>query len=64
MVAIIPYVISIDKYILVPIGTYGKVEVDFDKIILQDNAKDGMLTGEVKFILYAYFIHYCCINQN
>lgn len=29
-----------------------KVEVDFDKIILQDNAEDGMLTGEVKFILY------------
>lgn len=29
-----------------------KVEVDFDKIILQDNAEDGMLTGEVNFILY------------
>ena len=29
-----------------------KVEVDFDKVILQDNEEDGMLTGEVKFILY------------
>lgn len=29
-----------------------KVEVDFDQIILQDNEEDGMLTGEVKFILY------------
>lgn len=29
-----------------------KVEVDFDKIILQDNAEYGMLTGEVNFILY------------
>ncbi len=28
------------------------VEVDFDKVILQDNEEDGMLTGEVKFILY------------
>lgn len=29
-----------------------KVEIDFDKIILQDNEEDGALTGEVKFILY------------
>ena len=29
-----------------------KVEVDFDKVILQDNEEDGMLTDEVKFILY------------
>lgn len=29
-----------------------KVEVDFDQVILQDDEEDGMLTGEVKFILY------------
>lgn len=29
-----------------------RVEVDFDKVVLQDNEEDGMLTGEVKFILY------------
>ena len=28
------------------------VEVDFDKVILEDNEDDGILTGEVKFILY------------
>lgn len=28
------------------------VEVDFNKIILMDNEKDGTLTAEVKFILY------------
>lgn len=28
------------------------VEVDFDKVNLLDNAEDGILTGEVKFILY------------
>jgi spermidine/putrescine transport system ATP-binding protein len=33
-------------------GQAVKVEVDFDKVILQDNEEDGMLTGEVKFILY------------
>lgn len=33
-------------------GTDVKVDVDFDKIILQDNEEDGTLTGEVKFILY------------
>ena len=32
--------------------TNVKVEVDFDKVILQDNEEDGALTGEVKFILY------------
>lgn len=39
-----------------------KVEVDFDKIILQDNAEDGMLTGEVNFILYKgnhYYLTVC-----
>ena len=29
-----------------------KAEVDFDQVVLLDNAEDGMLTGEVKFILY------------
>lgn len=33
-------------------GAKVNVEVDFDKIILQDNEEDGTLTGEVKFILY------------
>ena len=33
-------------------GTEVSVEVDFNKIILQDNEEDGTLTGEVKFILY------------
>lgn len=28
------------------------VEVDFDKVILEDDEEDGILTGEVKFILY------------
>ena len=28
------------------------VEVDFDKVVLEDNEEDGRLTGEVKFILY------------
>lgn len=28
------------------------VHIDFDKIILQDNEEDGMLSGEVSFILY------------
>lgn len=32
--------------------SHVKVEVDFDKVILQDNEEDGTLTGEVKFILY------------
>ena len=32
--------------------TNVKVEVDFEKVILQDNEEDGTLTGEVKFILY------------
>ena len=34
------------------VGTEVRVEVGFDKIILQDNEEDGTLTGEVKFILY------------
>ncbi len=29
-----------------------QVEVDFDKVILQDDEEDGTLTGEVKLILY------------
>lgn len=33
-------------------GSEVLVEVDFNKIILQDNEEDGALTGEVKFILY------------
>lgn len=33
-------------------GSPVKVEVAFDKVILQDNEEDGALTGEVKFILY------------
>lgn len=32
--------------------TSVKVEVDFKNVILQDNEEDGILTGEVKFILY------------
>ena len=35
----------------VPLGEV-QAEVDFDKIDLQDDAEDGTLTGEVKFILY------------
>lgn len=35
----------------VPLGDV-LVDVDFEKINLLDNAEDGMLTGEVKFILY------------
>lgn len=35
----------------VPLGNV-LVDVDFGKINLLDNAEDGMLTGEVKFILY------------
>ncbi len=33
-------------------GDAVKVEVDFRKVLLEDNEEDGMLTGEVKFILY------------
>lgn len=33
-------------------GEKVRVEVDFGAVILQDNAEDGMLSGEVKFILY------------
>lgn len=33
-------------------GATVKVEVDFDRVILQDNEEDGMLTGDVNFILY------------
>ena len=33
-------------------GATVKVEVDFDRVILLDNEEDGMLTGDVNFILY------------
>ena len=33
-------------------GATVQVQVDFDKVILQDNEEDGMLTGDVNFILY------------
>lgn len=33
-------------------GESVTVEVDFDKVLLEDNEEDGTLTGEVKFILY------------
>jgi spermidine/putrescine transport system ATP-binding protein len=33
-------------------GSTVKVEVDFNRVILQDNEEDGMLTGDVNFILY------------
>lgn len=33
-------------------GESVTVEVDFDKVSLEDNEEDGTLTGEVKFILY------------
>ncbi|MCD8079187.1 MAG: ATP-binding cassette domain-containing protein [Bacteroides sp.] len=36
----------------VPSSTPVTVEVDFDRVILLDNEEDGILTGEVKFILY------------
>ncbi|MCC8187999.1 MAG: ABC transporter ATP-binding protein [Bacteroides sp.] len=36
----------------VAFSTPVTVEVDFDRVILLDNEEDGVLTGEVKFILY------------
>lgn len=33
-------------------GSDITAEVDFDGVVLQDNEEDGMLMGEVKFILY------------
>ena len=33
-------------------GATVQVQVEFDKVILQDNEEDGMLTGDVNFILY------------
>jgi len=33
-------------------GSEIEVNIDFDKIILQDNEEDGMLSGEVSFTLY------------
>ena len=32
--------------------TAVSVEIDFDRVVLEDNEEDGHLTGEVKFILY------------
>lgn len=36
----------------IPVGSEVTVEIDFHHVILQDNAEDGMITGDVKFILY------------
>ena len=36
----------------IALGSKVEVQVDFNKVILQDNEEDGTLTGEVKFILY------------
>ncbi|MCC8198136.1 MAG: ABC transporter ATP-binding protein [Tannerellaceae bacterium] len=36
----------------IPAGSEVTVEVDFRQVILQDNEEDGMITGDVKFILY------------
>ena len=33
-------------------GEKVEIEVDFDKIDLMDNKEDGMLVGDVRFILY------------
>ena len=33
-------------------GASVQVQVDFDKVVLLDNEEDGMLTGDVNFILY------------
>jgi spermidine/putrescine transport system ATP-binding protein len=33
-------------------GTEVKVNIDFNKVILQDNQEDGMMSGVVSFILY------------
>ena len=33
-------------------GSDVSVEIDFQNVILEDNEEDGLLTGEVKFILY------------
>lgn len=33
-------------------GTSVRVEINFADVVLHDNQEDGMLTGEVKFILY------------
>lgn len=34
------------------IGSNVLINIDFDKVILQDNEEDGMLSGDVSFILY------------
>lgn len=36
----------------IDVGAKVKVEIDFDKVILEDYEEDGLLVGEVKFILY------------
>ncbi len=33
-------------------GSSVRVEIEFKDVILQDNEEDGMMTGDVKFILY------------
>ena len=33
-------------------GSAVKLEIDFGKVVMEDNEEDGRLTGEVKFILY------------
>ncbi len=43
---------KLDEKISVANGSKVKVAVDFNKIILQDNEEDGMIRGDVRFILY------------
>jgi spermidine/putrescine transport system ATP-binding protein len=43
---------KLDEKISVPNGSKVKVAVDFNKIILQYNEEDGMIRGDVRFILY------------
>jgi len=33
-------------------GANVQVDIDFDKVVLQDNEEDGMISGDVNFILY------------
>jgi spermidine/putrescine transport system ATP-binding protein len=45
-------------------GTPVKVEVQFQNIILQDNEEDGMLSGDVKFILYKANHYYLTVSTD
>jgi len=45
-------------------GTKVKVEVDFDKVDLLDNLEDGVLEGEVYFILYKGDHYHLTIKVN